>query len=96
MRFATVWPRWCSTVTVTSPGLRAIPFTPWTADTRPGGAVKGPESRKWPGGPSSCEYSGSGINVVHLNVIPLSAANAGMYKAMCAQKSKKGSPGSVT
>jgi hypothetical protein len=58
-----------------------------------GEAVKGPESRKVPGGPSSCEYSGSGINVVHLNVIPLSAANAGMYKAMCGQKSKEGLTG---
>jgi hypothetical protein len=42
---------------------------------------------------ASCEYSGSGIHSVNLNVMALSAANAGMYKAMCAKKSKDGLTG---
>ena len=58
-----------------------------------GEAVKGPDVRSRPGGPSSCEYAGSGIHVVHLNVIPLTAEGAGIYKAMCAQKGKEGLTG---
>jgi hypothetical protein len=58
-----------------------------------GEAVQGPQGTSMPNGPASCEYSGSGIHVVHLNVIPLTAANATMYKAMCAQKSKEGLTG---
>jgi hypothetical protein len=58
-----------------------------------GEPVKGPEARSMPGGPSSCEYTGSGIHRVHLNVIPLKAADAAMYKAMCAQKGKEGLTG---
>ena len=58
-----------------------------------GEAVKGPEVRSRPGGPSSCEYAGSGIHVVHLNVIPLTAEGAEIYKAMCAQKGKEGLTG---
>ena len=63
------------------------------AATARGEAVKGPEVRSRPGGPSSCEYAGSGIHVVHLNVIPLTAEGAGIYKAMCAQKGKEGLTG---
>ena len=58
-----------------------------------GEAVKGPQSTSLPEGISACEYTGSGINKVHLNVIPLSAASAGVYKAMCAKKSKEGLTG---
>jgi hypothetical protein len=47
-----------------------------------------------PGGEAAtCEYSGSGNQKVHLTVIVLTAANAGMYKAMCAQKDKQGLAG---
>jgi hypothetical protein len=55
-----------------------------------GEAVTGPEAKTMKEGPSSCAYSGSGIHVVTLNVFPLDAANAPMYKAMCAQKGKQG------
>jgi hypothetical protein len=58
-----------------------------------GEAVTGPKSTSMPDGPSSCEYTGSGIHSVHLNVIPMTAASAGMYKAMCAQKNKDGLTG---
>jgi hypothetical protein len=58
-----------------------------------GEAVAGPKSTVMPSGPSSCEYSGSGLHTVHLNVIPFDAATAGMYKAMCAKKGKEGLTG---
>jgi hypothetical protein len=58
-----------------------------------GEAVTGPKAVSSPNGPSSCEYTGSGLHKVHLNVIPLTAASAGMYKAMCAQKNKDGLTG---
>jgi hypothetical protein len=54
---------------------------------------KGPQASAMAEGPSSCEYSGSGIHSVNLNLIPLNAANAAMYKMMCAQKSKEGLTG---
>jgi hypothetical protein len=55
--------------------------------------TKGPQASAMAEGPSSCEYSGSGIHSVNLNLIPLNAANAAMYKMMCAQKSKEGLTG---
>jgi hypothetical protein len=55
-----------------------------------GEAVTGPEASSVPTGASSCEYSGSGIHVVHLNVMPLTAAQAAVYKGLCAQKGKEG------
>jgi hypothetical protein len=58
-----------------------------------GEAVQGPKATNMPNGPSACEYTGSGIHTVHLNVIPLDAASAGMYKAMCAKKTKEGLTG---
>jgi len=58
-----------------------------------GEPVTGPKSTAMPSGPSSCEYSGSGLHTVHLNVIPFDAATAGMYKAMCAKKGKEGLTG---
>jgi hypothetical protein len=42
---------------------------------------------------ASCSYSGSGIHEVTLTVMALTAANAGMYKAMCAKKNKDGLTG---
>lgn len=58
-----------------------------------GEAVTGPRASGRAGGPWSCEYAGSGINRVHLNVIPFTAAEAGMYKGMCAQKKSDGLTG---
>ena len=58
-----------------------------------GEPVKGPDAKSIPGGPSACEYTGSGLQKVHLNVFQLSAANAAVYKAMCAQKGKEGLTG---
>jgi len=46
-----------------------------------------------PDGASSCEYSGSGLHKVTLSLMPMTAATAGMYKAMCAQKKKDGLTG---
>ena len=58
-----------------------------------GESVTGPKATSRPGGPSSCEFSGSGIHKVHLNVIPMTAQTAGVYKTMCAQKTKDGLTG---
>jgi len=58
-----------------------------------GEAVTGPEGVSMGGGTSTCEYSGSGIHTVHLNVIAMDAATMAMYKAMCAQKGKEGLTG---
>jgi hypothetical protein len=58
-----------------------------------GEAATGPKSNGAPGGPQSCSYSGSGINSVTLNVIPFTAAEATVYKSMCAQKGKQGLTG---
>ena len=58
-----------------------------------GEAVTGPTSASAPSGSSSCEYSGSGLHKVHLNVIPMTAATAGVYKDGCAQKNKDGLTG---
>ena len=46
-----------------------------------------------PDGPSSCEYSGSGLHKVSLSLIPMTAATAGVYKGLCAQKNKDGLTG---
>jgi hypothetical protein len=58
-----------------------------------GEAVKGPDATAMADGPSSCEYTGSGIHQVHLNVMPFTAANAAMYKMLCAKKNKDGLTG---
>jgi hypothetical protein len=65
------------------------------AQTALGEPVKGPESRAGGSlqGASSCEYAGSGLHKVHLNVMPLAADMASMYKAMCAAKDKDGLTG---
>jgi hypothetical protein len=59
-----------------------------------GEPVTGPKSTQMPtGGPSACEYTGSGLHRINLNVIPLTTQEAGMYRAMCAQKTKDGLTG---
>lgn len=58
-----------------------------------GEAVKGPSGVSMPDGTASCEFEGSGIHVVQLNVMPLTTATAAMYKAMCAKKTKDGLTG---
>jgi hypothetical protein len=58
-----------------------------------GESVTGPKANSRPGGPSSCEFSGSGLHKINLNVIPMDGRTAGMYKMMCAQKSKEGLTG---
>jgi len=58
-----------------------------------GETVTGPKGVSMGGGTSSCEYSGSGIHTVHLNVIAMDAATMAMYKAMCAQKGRDGLTG---
>lgn len=42
---------------------------------------------------SSCEYTGSGIHRIRLNLTRLPASAVGMYKSMCAQKDKAGLTG---
>jgi hypothetical protein len=59
-----------------------------------GEAVTGPKGNAMPSEKvSSCEYSGSGIHKVNLNVMGLDASTSAMYKAMCAQKGKQGLTG---
>jgi hypothetical protein len=65
------------------------------ATTALGEAVKGPQasSGRSMQGASSCEYAGSGIHVVHLNVMHLAPDMAAMYKSLCAAKGKEGLTG---
>jgi hypothetical protein len=63
-----------------------------------GEAVGGPESKtSLPMGPgttiSSCEYSGSDLHKIHLNLISMSPDSAAMYRGMCAEKDNKGLAG---
>jgi hypothetical protein len=63
-----------------------------------GEAVSGPEQKSGlPMGPgttaSFCEYTGSGLHKVHLNLIQMSPDMAAIYKAMCAEKGKEGLAG---
>jgi len=63
-----------------------------------GEAVSGPKSLSGlsmgPGSTvSSCEYSGSGLHKVHLNLISMSPDQAAMYRGMCAEKDNKGLAG---
>ena len=57
-----------------------------------GEPVQGPERTEM-GDVSSCEYSGSAINRVHLNLMRFPKEQAQMYAAMCAQKGKQGLTG---
>jgi hypothetical protein len=58
-----------------------------------GETVTGPKGVSTGRGTSSCEYSGSGIHTVHLNVMAMDAATVAMYKVRCAQKGKEGLTG---
>jgi hypothetical protein len=42
---------------------------------------------------SSCEYTGSGINRIRLNLMRMPASSVEMYKSMCAQKGADGLAG---
>ena len=70
-------------------------LTKEAATTALGEAVTGPRATAGPsmGGTSACEYSGSGIHKVNLNVMHLTPDMAAMYKALCAQKTKDGLTG---
>jgi hypothetical protein len=63
-----------------------------------GETVSGPKEKSGlPMGPgtttSFCEYTGSGLHKVHLNLIRMSPDTAAMYKAICAKKGKEGLAG---
>ena len=45
------------------------------------------------GQPSACDYEGSGLHHIQLNVMPFDAATAAMYKAMCLKKTREGLTG---
>ena len=80
-----------STVAADSPACALL--TKEAAAAALGEAVTGPKGTSMKEGPSSCEYEGSGIHRVHLNLMPMNAQTAGMYKMMCAQKNKDGLTG---
>jgi hypothetical protein len=59
-----------------------------------GEAVTGPTAASVPANKvSSCEYTGSGIHTVNVNVRVFDASTAAVYKAMCAKKGKEGLTG---
>ena len=59
-----------------------------------GEAVTGPNATSMgKGKASSCDYEGSGLHHVQLNVMPFDAATAAMYKAMCLKKTREGLTG---
>jgi len=59
-----------------------------------GEAVTGPEATSMgKGQASACEYEGSGLHRVHLDVMPFDAATAGVYKSMCLKKNRDGLTG---
>jgi hypothetical protein len=76
-----------------APGTACSFLTKEDAVAALGEAVTGPRDTVSPNGPSSCEYTGSGIHRVHLNVMPMTAAIAAAYKGRCAEKKKDGLTG---
>ena len=76
-----------------SGGIACSLLTKEDAAAALGESVTGPRDTQSPNGPSACEYTGSGLHKVQLNVIPMTAQQAGMYKAMCAQKKNDGLSG---
>jgi hypothetical protein len=64
-----------------------------------GESVNGPDAASGPSSmaagttASSCEYMGSGLHKVNLNVMSMDAATAAVYKGLCAQKGKEGLSG---
>ncbi len=78
-----------------APGDACSLLTKEDAAAALGEAVSGPKSTPsrsmGPAGTvSSCEYSGSGIHSVHLNLTRLSPATVPMYQQMCARAGKEG------
>jgi hypothetical protein len=81
-----------------APGDACSLLTKEDAAAALGEAVSGPQSTPvqsmGPGATvSSCEYSGSGIHSVHLNLTRLSPDVLPMYKQMCAKAGKEGLAG---
>ena len=81
-----------------APGDACSLLTKEDAAAALGEAVSGPKATpSLPMGPgatvSSCEYSGSGIHSVHLNLTHLSPDTVPMYKEMCARAGKEGLAG---
>ena len=59
-----------------------------------GEAVTGPTAASVPASKaSSCEYAGSGIHRLNVNLRVFDAATAAAYKALCAKKGKEGLTG---
>ena len=59
-----------------------------------GEAVTGPTAASVPANKvSSCEYTGSGIHRVNVNLRGFDASTAAIYKTLCAQKGKEGLTG---
>ncbi|HKW01984.1 MAG TPA: hypothetical protein VJN96_19310 [Vicinamibacterales bacterium] len=58
-----------------------------------GEAVTGPKATKSPNGPSACEFTGSGLHTINLIVRTLTAAEASVYKGLCAKKTHDGLTG---
>jgi hypothetical protein len=58
-----------------------------------GEPVKGPDGTATADGKSACEYTGSGLHKVHLNVMPMDNQTAAFYKGLCAKKTKDGLTG---
>jgi hypothetical protein len=81
-----------------APGDACSLLTKEDAAAALGEAVSGPESTPAMSDGagatvSSCEYTGSGIHSVHLNLMRLSPDTVQMYKQMCAQAGKEGLTG---
>jgi hypothetical protein len=71
-------------------------LTKQSATAALGEAVSGPKSTRLADAGStvsSCEYTGSGIHRVHLNLMQLPPDQAAVYKALCAQKGREGLSG---
>jgi hypothetical protein len=82
-----------------TPGDACSLLTKLDAAAALGEPVSGPKSSS-PGRsavsattPSSCEYSGSGLHKVNLNLMHLSPDTAVMYRAFCTEKGKEGLSG---
>ena len=92
-----------STVVSESIGARPAPddacslLTKEDAAAALGEPVTGPKSKAVPPHQgmtaSSCEYEGSGLHKIHLNLMHFTAATASVYRAMCAEKNKDGLAG---
>jgi hypothetical protein len=84
-----------SSPSTTGAGEACALLTMQDATAALGEPVKGPTSTagRSLGNTTACEYEGSGIHRVHLNVMHLTPDTASMYKSLCAQKGKEGLSG---